>query len=134
MTNANTWERLRQAAFDVRAEAYAPYSNFSVGAALLSRDGRTFVGCNVENASYGASICAERGALTSAVAAGAREFAALVVATGARQATPPCGICRQALLEFAPNLVIRSYVEDGTYEEYVLRDLLPHAFDRSQLE
>ena len=128
------WEALRDAAFGVRARAYAPYSDFQVGAALRASDGRVFVGCNVENASYGAAICAERGALSAAVAAGARDFVALAIATGATRATPPCGICRQALSELAPGLAIRSFTEDGGSSEHTLDALLPHAFDRSQLD
>lgn len=132
--DADAWNALREAARGVRKRAYAPYSGFAVGAALRTADGRVFVGCNVENASYGAAICAERGALSAAVAAGATDLSGLAVATGGHTAAPPCGICRQALLELAPELPIRSYTASGDYSEYTLAELLPHAFDRSQLE
>jgi cytidine deaminase len=92
-------------AIEARKNAYAPYSHFLVGAALLSADGRVFTGCNVENGSYSATMCAERTALFSAVAAGARAFQAIAIAGGEegmplRPACPPCGVCRQALSEF----------------------------------
>lgn len=126
------WQALRRAAFEVRAHAYAPYSGFAVGAALQTDDGAVFVGCNVENASYGAAICAERAALAAAVAAGARELVALAIASGAATPTPPCGICRQCLHELAPTLPIRCYgAEDWT--ELELAELLPHAFGPKQL-
>ena len=131
--NAPDWEALRRAATAAREAAYAPYSEFSVGAALLSASGRVFVGCNVENASYGATICAERGALCAAVAAGERRWVALAIVTGAASPTPPCGICRQALAELGPDLVVRSYDQTGEQADYTLDELLPHAFESSQL-
>ncbi|HMP79356.1 MAG TPA: cytidine deaminase [Pirellulaceae bacterium] len=98
------WEPLVQVAIDVRQRAYAPYSEFLVGAALLASSGRIYSGCNVENASYGLSLCAERNAIAQAVAAGDREFLAMVICgTGA---ITPCGACRQCLLEFSPQLPI----------------------------
>ena len=93
--------------------AYAPYSDFRVGAALRSTDGNIFVGCNVENSAYPAGICAERSALAAAIAGGARQFDALVIVTEAEETTPPCGMCRQALVEFAPGLTIVSYTTHG---------------------
>jgi cytidine deaminase len=94
--------RLVRAARAVRARAHAPYSGFKVGAAVRLRDGRTFAGCNVENASLGAAICAERSAMVQAVAAGARpgDLEAVAVYTGDRRLTPPCGMCLQVLVEF----------------------------------
>ena len=127
------WQTLRQAAFEARANAYAPYSRFEVGAALQTDSGAVFVGCNVENASYGATICAERAALAAAVAAGERRFVALVIASGADSPTPPCGICRQSLEELAPTLTIRSYVSKD-WAQYTLSSLFPHAFGPKQLE
>jgi cytidine deaminase len=83
-----------------RERAYAPFSGYAVGAALLADDGRVFSGCNVENRSYGLSLCAERGAIAAAVAAGARRFGAIAVVTGSNPPAAPCGVCREALAEF----------------------------------
>jgi cytidine deaminase len=127
------WEALKQAAMDARTNAYAPYSGFRVGAAVQTRNGAVFTGCNVENASYGATICAERAAMAAAVAAGERELVALVIASGATNPTPPCGICRQSLAELAPSLLIRSHTGDAR-ADYDLASLLPDAFDRAQLD
>jgi cytidine deaminase len=118
----------RLAAFGAMERAYAPYSRFRVGAALVGPDGRTFVGCNVENAAYPAGICAERAALAAAVAGGVRRFDLLVIASEADEPTPPCGMCRQALVEFAPTLAIVSYSRDGVAAEWDLGALLPHPF------
>jgi cytidine deaminase len=118
---------------DARTSAYAPYSRFTVGAAVQTRSGAVFTGCNVENASYGATICAERAALAAAVVAGERELVALVIVSGAKTPIPPCGICRQCLAELAPSLPIRSYAGDA-YAEYDLSLLLPQAFGRDQLD
>jgi cytidine deaminase len=127
------WQALRQAAFEVREHAYAPYSGFEVGAALQTESGAVFVGCNVENASYGATICAERAALAAAVAAGERRPVALVIVSGAPSPTPPCGICCQCLAELAPTLPIRSHVPDD-WAGYTLSELLPHPFGPKQLD
>ena len=121
------WDALIDAAQKVRQNAYAPYSHFCVGAALLGKSGRIYVGCNVENASYGLTICAERNALFSAVAAGEREFIALVVA-GENAQVFPCGACRQVLAEFCDDLPIRIVGEDGSQRETSLKELLPYAF------
>lgn len=127
------WAELKHAAVRARANAYAPYSGFTVGAAILSETGRVFAGCNVENSSFGATLCAERTALAAAVSAGERELRALVVATGAKSPTPPCGICRQCLTELAPGLAIRSYAGEAC-ADYALAALLPDAFGRSHLD
>jgi cytidine deaminase len=128
------WAELKRAAVGARANAYAPYSGFAVGAAVLSAGGRVFTGCNVENASYGATICAERAALAAAVAAGERELRALVVSSGAKSPTPPCGICRQCLAELASALAIRSYGAGDAQADYELASLLPDAFSRGHLD
>lgn len=127
------WDALKRAALEARANAYAPYSGFTVGAAIQTKSGSIFTGCNVENASYGATICAERAAMAAAVAAGEREFVAIAIASGAKRPTPPCGICRQCLAELAPSLSIRSYT-DGAEAEFELSSLLPDAFGADQLD
>lgn len=127
------WKILKRAAIDARAHAYAPYSGFTVGAAIQTKSGAVFIGCNVENASYGATICAERAALAATVAAGERELIALAIVSGATSPTPPCGICRQSLAELAPDLPIRSYT-GGAHAEFDIGSLFPDAFGRDQLD
>jgi cytidine deaminase len=127
-------DALRAVAEDAMGRAYAPYSRFRVGAALLGSDGTIVPGCNVENASYGATICAERGAVAAAVARGVRAFEALAIATETDEPVTPCGICRQLLSEFAPALEIVSYARGGRAARYNLGDLLPHAFSPASLE
>ncbi len=122
------WDRLTAAARAAREKAYAPYSNFKVGAALLTREGEVFVGCNVENRSFGLCVCAERTAVGNAVSAGFREYRALVVATQASPPAPPCGMCRETLQEFAPDLVLRLVNENGEVRERQLADLFPEPF------
>ena len=127
-------EALQRKALSAMERAYAPYSGFRVGAALLTRDGKMVSGCNVENASYPAGICAERAALGAAIAAGHRDFAAVAVATEAEVPTPPCGICRQALVEFAPELEVWSVTRDGATARWTLAELLPAAFTPASME
>jgi cytidine deaminase len=122
------WDALAACALEQRDRAYAPYSGFAVGAALLTADGRVFGGSNVENRSYGLTLCAERVALVQAVAAGATELAALVVATAADPPATPCGQCRESLAEFASELPILLVSTAGRRVEHDLAHLLPHPF------
>lgn len=128
------WLPLIAAAERVRANAYAPYSNYLVGAALLCLDGSIVEGCNVENASYGGAICAERNAVWHAVATGRRRFAACVVITRGPEPGAPCGMCRQVLAEFEQDLPILLVAATGARELATLSALLPRAFRPSSLE
>lgn len=120
-------EDLLRRAREVRERAHAPYSGLRVGAALMAGDGTVHVGCNVENASYGVTLCAERVALGAAIAAGRRSFRALALSTSAGRAVPPCGACRQALAEFAADLHIVSEGPGGR-GSWSLPDLFPDPF------
>lgn len=125
---------LLAAAVEARSRAYAPYSGFLVGAALEDVDGGIHLGCNVENAAYPGTICAERTAVVSAVAAGVRSFRRIAVIGSGPGPTTPCGVCRQVLFEFAPDLEVLAAGTDGATATYVLgRDLLPHGFGPSRL-
>ena len=119
---------MKAVAEDARANAYAPYSHFHVGAALRTDTGNVYGGANVENASFGVGICAERSALVAEVAAGGRRFAALVFVSDCMEPAAPCGACRQALSEFAPTLRVVSHGQNGETAEWSLADLLPHQF------
>jgi cytidine deaminase len=111
-----------------RNAAYAPYSTFPVGAAVLAADGRIFTGCNIENASFGATMCGERVAIFAAVAAGQRQLQALAVVADTLEPVAPCGLCRQVLSEFSPNCQIIMANLKGDYQVLTLDQLLPSAF------
>ena len=125
-------DMLVSAASEARKNAHAPYSGYCVGAAVLTTDGRIFVGCNVENASYGLSVCAERHAIAAAVSAGCRKFAGVAVVTQSDPPAAPCGACRQVLAEFGDFPVILAGL-DGSSQTTTVRDLLPNAFDAEAL-
>lgn len=122
-------EALVTAARAAMEHSHSPYSRFRVGAALLGDDGKIYTGTNVENASYGLSICAERTAVFKAVSEGCRRFTACAVVTETDAPTPPCGACRQVLQEFAPGLEIHLAGRSGAVETRMLTELLPRPFD-----
>lgn len=128
-----TEQALVDLAFTMLERSYVPYSHFPVGAALLCADGTVFTGCNVENAAYGSTICAERTALVKAVSEGRREFTALAVVGNGGDYCWPCGACRQMLYEFAPELTLLVGRGDGKYCKTALKELLPHGFGPSSL-
>lgn len=128
---------LIEEAVKVRENAYAPYSKFKVGAALLTENNRVYTGCNVENASYGATICAERGAAMTAVAAeGKTKFTALAIATAEQDATPPCAICRQFLSEFCDDdmVVILYSVTSKKVKRLTFSSILPYPFRNFEVD
>ena len=128
------WDELFSAAEAARKNAWAPYSKFQVGASGLFDDGTIVSGCNVENASYGLSMCAERNAIARAVVAGHKKLSAIAIVVDAERAVPPCGACRQVIAEFAAKDVpVRTRTPSGKEAQYTLGDLLPHAFTRDFL-
>lgn len=120
-------------AFDALKQAYAPYSGYTVGAALECEDGSVFLGCNIENTAYGDSICAERVAVYKAISEGRRSFRRIAVAANMNSYCMPCGSCRQVLSEFSPEMEILSAREDGRYVSYRLSELLPKRFEGDSL-
>lgn len=127
-----TDKELCSKAVEACKKAYSPYSNYQVGAALLCENGKVYTGSNIENASFGATVCAERVALYSAIHAGEREFIKIAVASfkdGEMQFFTPCGICRQTLVEFCkPSFSVLCVKNDNEYEEYSMEELLLHSF------
>lgn len=123
-------EKLIHAALAARANAHCPYSGFAVGAALLAESGRVYTGANCESASYGATVCAERAALTAAITAGERRFEAIAIVAG-DSPTPPCGICRQLLAEFGEMTVVCADATGENRRVFSLSALLPEAFSLS---
>ena len=123
--------KLEDAAIAARVHAHAPFSKFRVGAAVETEDGRIFTGCNVENATYGLTICAERVAVFKAISEGARKFRRIVVAADTNELTPPCGACRQILWEFLGDTELTLVNLHGKSETMRLKDLFPRPFDAS---
>ena len=127
------WEELIAVASQARDRAYAPYSGFRVGAALLTDDGKIHGGCNVENRSFGSTVCAERVAIGTAVASGSQGIAAVVVISESQPPAAPCGLCLQVLTEFGdPDLRILLVNPEGERQEHRLKDLHPHPFEMPQ--
>ncbi len=128
MLNDAVRQQLLDQARQARERAYAPYSHFRVGAAALTTTGKIFSGCNIENASYGATICAERVAIFAAVAAGCRDLTSLAVITDTPEPAAPCGLCRQVLAEFNPDCLVIMGTTSGLWRLANLKELLPLAF------
>ncbi|HZS38787.1 MAG TPA: cytidine deaminase [Polyangia bacterium] len=129
----NDMDALIAAAKAVRKNAHAPYSRYQVGAAVRGDDGKIYAGCNVENASYGLALCAERGAVAQAIAAGAKKITAAAVITSTSPPAAPCGMCRQTLAEFARDLPIALINDAGERVDVTLAELLPRAFRSEDL-
>ena len=123
-----THEELLQSAESAMKYAYSPYSRFKVGAALLCKDGIIYTGCNIENATFGATNCAERTAVFKAVSEGHTDFEAIAIVSSGGELTFPCGICRQVLAEFAPEVKVILKGSDGKISIFALNELLPHSF------
>ncbi len=126
-------EDLISEAMKVRERAYAPYSNFKVGAALLSKTGEVYTGCNVESASYTPTICAERVAISKAISEGEREFEKIAI-VGSSNYTFPCGVCRQVIREFGKDIEIIVANDEADYQIFTLEELLPHSFGPDDLD
>lgn len=124
---------LKQAAIDAAQNAWCPYSDFPVGAAVLAVDGQIFAGCNIENASHGLTICAERNAIGQAISAGCREFTTLLIFTATEEPTAPCGACRQVVTEFAPDIDVISVCDGPKSIQVSMRELLPQSFGPQNL-
>ena len=127
-------EKLIAAAWETRKNAYAPYSHFAVGAAVLTTDGHIYTGCNIENVSYGLTNCAERTAIFQAVAHGEREFTHLAICTDTDIWTAPCGACRQVMLEFAPQMQVIMVNSRGERKQLSAAELMPDAFADFQIK
>ena len=128
-----TKQELCQKAMEMLDMAYVPYSHFPVGAALECRDGTVFTGCNVENAAYGSTICAERTAIVKAVSEGHRDFVRIAIAGKSKDFCVPCGSCRQVMMEFSPEMEVICLNGAGESKTFALRELLPHGFDHTWL-
>ena len=136
--NKTNYRSLALAAIEAMKKSYSPYSNFTVGAALLTKEGKIYTGANIENASYTPTVCAERVAIFSAVHAGEREFSAIAIAGGragesGKDAFMPCGVCRQVISEFADKDFVIITALGDSYEAHTLSELLPHSFTKEKL-
>lgn len=125
-------KELMKMAIEARQNAYAPYSRFAVGAALLAESGRVYTGCNIENASYGLTCCAERNAIFAAVGAGERRFKMLAVAADSPEPVAPCGACRQVIAEFGIPLVVMGNLKEAT-KTMTAEELLPYGFGQESM-
>ena len=128
-----TIQELCQKAVEMQQFSYVPYSHFPVGAALECSDGTVFTGCNVENAAYGSTICAERTAIVKAVSEGHRDFVRIAIAGNSEDFCVPCGSCRQVMMEFAPGMEVICLNAAGESKSFSLRELLPYGFDHTWL-
>lgn len=129
-----TYEELIKKAIEAKQNAYAPYSKFPVGAALLTKEGKVYTGCNIECASYGATNCAERTAIFKAVSEGERNIEAIAVVSNIDDYTYPCGICRQVIMEFGDKIKIIAARSEHDYKVHVIDDLLPDSFSSENLK
>ncbi len=127
-------EKLVETAKEARENAFAPYSKFKVGAAVLTKDGEIFTGCNVESAAYGSTMCAERVAIWKAVSEGKKDFSQIAIVADTPNLTPPCGACRQIIWEFCGNVPVTMSNLNGETETFQMKELLPRAFDAEFLE
>ncbi len=130
----NNEKELVEAARKVREKAYAPYSNFRVGAAVRTKGGKIYTGCNVESASYGLTVCAERVAIWKAVSEGEKEFTEIAVVADTHELTPPCGVCRQIIWEFCGDIPVIFANLKNDSETVQMSELLPRAFDTKFLK
>src|SRR5687767_16016918 len=130
----NKEKELVEAAQKVRERAYAPYSNFKVGAAIRTKEGKIYTGCNVESASYGLTVCAERVAIWKAISEGKHKITQIAVVADTEELTPPCGVCRQIIWEFGGDIPVTLANLNGKTETIQMRELLPSAFDTKFLK
>ncbi len=127
-------EKLIESATDTWAKAYAPYSKFKVGAAVMTKSGKIYTGCNIESASYGLTVCAERVAIWKAVSEGESEFTNVAVVADTEELTPPCGVCRQIIWEFCGDVPVTFANLKSNVETVQMKELLPRAFDTKFLK
>ncbi len=127
-------KELLQKAIEARENAYVPYSNFRVGAAVLTKDNKVYTGCNIECASFGGTNCAERTAVFKAISEGNKDIEAIAIVSDSTDYTFPCGICRQVIVEFGLNIKVIVGKPDGDYKTYTIKELLPNSFSSSDME